>query len=474
MIRSIRRRLLAGTVAGTLAVVLIAGAIVYGVTRGVLRQTFDDALVAKARSLASIVECEDDQYEFEIDERTLPEFNRTDNPEYFEIRQASGPVIARSRSLQGGTLAPPPHASPLVTADLTLPDGRRGRAAWVETVARTDSRPSAAPPIQVVVARDTADLEHRLAALTRWLVVIAAAVLALVALLLRWVVSGGLAPLDRLASQIAALDADNLSTRITLPDAPTELAPVVDVCNQLLTRLEGVVNRERSFASDVAHELRTPLAGIRSLLEVAASRDRDPAAYRTAISECVGIAVQMQGMTDNLLALARLEREEIRIRPAPVELDGVLQDAWKPLESGASERNVRVEWATDPALVVATDRDMLRQVVFNVLENAVTYVDTGGQIRITTAAENGAARLHVANTGSRVARPDADRVFDRFWRGDGARSGQGLHVGLGLPLARRLTRALGGRIDAASEAGGLFEVTLHIPLGACAATGSIG
>ncbi len=312
-------------------------------------------------------------------------------------------------------------------------------------------------------AKETAQLEGELRGLRRILIGIGLVVTALTAGVMVGVVWRGLAPLNRLAGKIAALRTENLSDRIDLPDAPAELAPVVEVSNQLLQRLETAVDRERSFTADVAHELRTPLAGVRSVLEVALSRDRPAQDYQAAMRECLRIAASMQTMTGNLLSLARLDRGQLTVRHEPVPLPALLQECWEPLEGGAKARSLRVSWNGDPAVVMETDRELLRQILTNLLDNAVVYADSGGEIRVDTGLEAGAAFVRIANTGSQVPQDQVERVFERFWRGDASRHGVGRHAGLGLPLARRLATLLGGSLIATSEFGQWFTVTLTLP-----------
>jgi signal transduction histidine kinase len=355
---------------------------------------------------------------------------------------------------------------------LSLPDGRSGRAAIIEGMARDDSRVKSIDRsrIRVIVARETAGLEQELGRLRRLVVAIALGVTGLSAAVLLAVVWSGMRPLNRLADRIAGLRADNLSDRITLTNAPTELVPVADVTNQLLERLETAMERERSFTADVAHELRTPLAGARSVLEVALSRDRASHEYQSAMKECLRITVQMQTMTANLLSLARLDRGQMSVESVPAGLESLLRECWEPLERRAQDKSVRVRWDTASDVVIDTDREILRQVLANILDNAVLYVNPGGEIRVSTGLDGGTALIAVSNTGSKIGEGEAERVFDRFWRGDVSRQAVGIHAGLGLPLARRLATLLRGTMTATSQAGGAFTLTLRLPArnGACA------
>ncbi|MBI4579686.1 MAG: sensor histidine kinase N-terminal domain-containing protein, partial [Planctomycetes bacterium] len=294
---SLRARLLTGTIAGTATVLLCAGIVLYWVIRERLWNEFDQALCARASSLASLVEQEDDDIEVDVDYRAMPEFDQAERPEYLQIWLGDGTTLVRSPSLGAGNLAPPPPEAryPFVSS-VGLPDGRPGRFVAIAAFPRLDSPGKRVQPRRIVVgmAKATADLVATLGRI-RWLMIaVALAALGLSAGLLFATVGRGMRPLDRLAGTIGGLRPDDLSSRIDLGPLPGELVPVVDQMNSLLARIEAAVQREKAFTADVAHELRTPLAGLRSTLEVSLSRERDSQAYRADLSECLKINGQMQ------------------------------------------------------------------------------------------------------------------------------------------------------------------------------------
>lgn len=479
MIRSMRGRVILGAALGTIAVVLMGGTILYRTMSDRLHQAFDDGLIARGRFLASLVEFEHGTFEAELDYRALPEFASEQDPEYFQIRRPDGEVIERSPSLAGRDLALPagPGASGTLMT-LQLPDGRPGRAAIVAARARVESEDEeheaherssevlsagTASEVVVTVARGTAGLHAELANLRRLLALIGLMVIVLVIIVLLLVVRRGLAPLRRLSGQIEALGPDHLSARLALPGAPSELGPVVEVTNRLLGRLQSAIERERSFTGDVAHELRTPLAGLRSTLEVALSRERDPEASRRVMGECLGIAGAMQTMTGNLLALARLDRGQIGVHVSPVEVEPLLKKCWEPCDEAAERKPLVVHWDVIPGLAVQTDPDLLGLVLTNLLDNAVAYADSGGEIEIAARVDDGRLRLTIRNTGSRLSQAEAQQACEPFWRGDASRSDPGHHAGLGLSIVRRIVILLGGEVTIWSELGGWFNIEVGLP-----------
>ncbi len=459
---SLRARLLAGT-ALAMGIVLSASAVaLYVLVRASLLAEFDGALESKVRALAGLVD-QEEEVETEFDERNLPELRRKHRPEYLEVWKGDGSVVYRSPSLGDRDLdrVGGPPGAPTVRA-VRLPNGQRGRIAGLTFAPRTERPgPGEARQATLVLGRETHEIEETLARLRGLLVGVCAGAILASGGLLAWVVRRGLRPVDGLATQIAGVGEADLSARIAGGGAPRELTPVVHRLNDLLARLEAAFNRERAFSADVAHELRTPLAGLRATIEVALSRIRDAAGYRDALSDCLDVCLPMQTMVDNLLALARADAGQLELLVEPVDLDELLKESWAPFDARAAEHRLRVEWAVDSAAALRTDRGTLRLILQNLLGNAVAYADPGGLVRIESHERDGRLELIVANSGSKLTPEQAAHVFERFWRGDAARTDVGLHCGLGLALCQKLMGLLAGSISVESAVGGMFTVTLR-------------
>jgi two-component system, OmpR family, heavy metal sensor histidine kinase CusS len=481
VIASLRTRLLIGTIVGTLTVLSLTWGGLYTSLRRLLQDDFNSTMLAKARAIAGMVEQHRGKVDLELDYRTMREFEPGGRCEYFELRRADGTILYRSHSLGSALLGATPgeEAVPAFRA-VTLPDGRPGRLISLTfqpadseeqehpAAARGDSslapdrpaqsQPAIDPPITLGLARETRLLDRTLARLAGMLVGVGSGTMLLCAVAMSLVIRRGLRPLDQLAQQISAIDED-LAVRVSLPNAPLELGPVVHRLNDLLGRLEGAFDREKSFSADVAHELRTPLAGLRSTLEVSLSRPREAGGYRESLDDCLAIVRQMQEMIEKLLSLARMELGHCVIERQDVAVDHLLAECWKLLEAKASERGLEVDWKTPTPCGVVTDREQLRQVVYNLLDNAVTYADREGRISIETFAGSGPSGLRITNSAAGVRPEDLTHVFERFWRGEKARGGTGMHCGLGLALSRKIVALLGGEI-AAECRDGCFAVTV--------------
>ena len=480
MMGSIRGRLLLGTAAAAATVLSVAGGALYALVRASMRTDFDASLESKARAMAMLVEQDEGRIEFELGPDLLPEFERRERPEYFQLRHADGRVLRRSRSLGNVDL---PLVNPVLPAsafrDVPLPDGRPGRLVATSFQPRAGNedgqdhraRSEATGGLTLVLARDTIDVDAMLARL-RWLLLgVGVGAVALAGAVLLWVVQRGLRPLRSLAERIAEIDESDLSSPIELTAAPAELRPVVARLNEMLRRIGESFARERTLTADVAHELRTPLAGLRASLEVAASRPRSSNEYRAALSDGLAIAAQMQSLIENLLTLARLEANQVEVTFEPLDLVALLHQCWAPFAARAVCRRLEVRWDVPPAVALDADHAKLQLVLTNLFDNAVTHVDETGRIEVRVDVRDGVVSLEIANTGSRLSAEQVTHVFERFWRGDPARRDAGIRCGLGLALVRRLVEAIGGTVSATPGDKGVFRVIVSIPVAHEAITG---
>lgn len=330
---------------------------------------------------------------------------------------------------------------------------------------RREGRSGQSPELFLALARDASGVKEAVATLQGLLLVVGLATVGIVWAVLAVVVGRSLRPLEALSAEVAGIGQETLATRLEPGRVPAELVPVVERVNELLARLEVAFARERSFSDDVAHELRTPLAGLRATLEVAEARPRSPADYAAALRTGADLAAQLQGLVDRLLQLARLEGRTRAFEARPCDLADASLEAWEPLAGEAQARELTVAWQLEPGLEAEADPDLLGLILRNLFENAVHYADGGGRVRVHTADASGAVAVTVANTGSRLSDSQARQATARFWRGDDARREAGLHCGLGLSLVERAAVALGGRLELRSTAGGEFSATVVLPGG---------
>lgn len=266
--------------------------------------------------------------------------------------------------------------------------------------------------------------------------------LPLLALYLGVAVRRGLAPLDRLAAQVAGRDARDL-TALDDAAAPREARPLIDALNKLFARVTDSVENERRFTADAAHELRTPLAAIRVQAEVA-SLARDAAARQAALQRVIEGVDRTSHLTAQLLSLARLDPQTSLAHAQAVALDGVVARVADDLAPVAAARGITLACAPLVQVCVPGDEALLTLLLRNLLENALRHTPRGGSVRAAIQREAGAVVLSVADTGNGIPPAQRARVFERFYRLPGSPEGGS---GLGLSIVRRVAELHGASVE---------------------------
>lgn len=455
------RRALVGTLTALLGAALVAITVV--VWRALVG-AFDFALQAKASAVRALVEEKDGRIGFEFSRDFLWGYGSENPRNYFQVWDSANNTLTRSPSLQNENLPrrvgdKPSHA---VYWNVTFPNGRAGRAIGYQFTPQPSDGSRAkkgAPVVQLVLAADRDNLNETLGGLVVAVggcsVLLFAAVWLVVPLVLR----RALAPLDRLGEEVARIDAHSLDARLSVAALPAELRPIGDRLNDLLGRLAASFERERRFSADLAHELRTPLAELRSQAECALKwpESRDPASDRDTLA----IATQMEALVTHMLALARGEQGELTVHLSQVAPGPLVETVWKTHAARAAARGVRASFSLGAGTAKA-DPVLLRSIMHNLLENAADYTPAGGELRVTSEAVAGGYRLRLANPAGELTAADVGQLFDRFWRKEAARS-EGTHAGLGLSLSRAFATAMGWQLDAALDAEGWLVFTLESP-----------
>jgi len=376
----------------------------------------------------------------------------------------TGELVVRSASLEGADLPrlEVPGDQPRFEM-ITLPSGVYGRAVGVRfRVLPVGPSVLWRPPAEVlaVVAADAGELEQHLRFLGVLLAATALGTMAFSVGVAWLAVSRGLRPLATVAQKIGGLDETGLKQRLADGGVPPEIEPVIRQLNGLLGRLDEAFDRERTLTADVAHELRTPVAEIRTIAEITLSRVRDAEEYRQALSEALEAIRTLQALIEKLLVLARLEAGQTQVELQPVPVVPVLGHLWRQVGQAAEARGVTFEDQCGADDVVCADQSLLEVVVSNALSNAAAYTPDGGRITVLGSRRAAGYELSLANTGCTLSRSEVPRVFDRFWRSEAARSRTGLNCGLGLTLVRRAMEAMGGQAEATVSHEGCFVLTL--------------
>lgn len=280
-----------------------------------------------------------------------------------------------------------------------------------------------------------------------------------------WWISRQMAAPIRAVSQAAdTICAGHFTDRIRTDGMPDdEMRHMALAVNSAFDHYSDAVNRLRRFTGDASHQLRTPLAVIRSIGEVTLSRDRSPEEYRQALGHILDEVHRLTKVTDQLLQLARLERTEVSGSFVRTDLGGVIRRTAGIFQSLCDEKRMVLRVEVQPDLPVAGNETLLVEMAANLLDNALRATPTGGEILMKAGAEPGGERLvTVADTGPGIPAEYAEKLFELFSRVPGS---QPSGAGLGLAIVSAIARAHGGRaeLNRLSTQGAVFQVRLPPP-----------
>jgi heavy metal sensor kinase len=273
-----------------------------------------------------------------------------------------------------------------------------------------------------------------------------------------------LLPIDRLAAEARRITADRLHERLSVPNQEDEIGRLAAVINETFARLESSFDQLRRFTADASHELRTPLAVIRGIGEVALGETRTPAEYKEAMGSMLEEVDRMTNLVDTLLRLSHGDAGTVRLSREAIDLGQLARDVVSSLGILAEERNQRLTLHAADDVSVIADRLVLREAITNIVDNAIKYSPQASRIDIDVRANRNVALLTVADEGPGIAAEHRERIFDRFFRLDEARSRDNGGTGLGLAIAKWAVEVNGGQIsvDSGANGGSVFRIVLSI------------
>jgi heavy metal sensor kinase len=277
-----------------------------------------------------------------------------------------------------------------------------------------------------------------------------------------WLTTRSLAPLSWMAEQARAITGNNLESRLDIGNAAQELTMLAGSFNELLTRLDLSFAGMRRFVADASHELRTPISVIRGEADVALSHDRGAGEYRESLAIVLDESRRLSRLVDDLLNLARADAGHVRLQPQDFYFNDLLADCCRSVQSLASARKIQLEWRCAGDVPFRGDEELLRRLVVNLLDNAIRYTPADGKVSATLEAPGPEVQIRVADTGIGIAPDAAPHVFERFYRGDKARSRAEGGFGLGLAIVKWIAESHNGVVELSSqpESGSVFTVTL--------------
>jgi two-component system, OmpR family, sensor kinase len=308
---------------------------------------------------------------------------------------------------------------------------------------------------EVLVGATREEEEEALAALSRVLVVALPVVLAVTLVASMLALGAALRPMERMRERAARLSERDLHERLPVPPADDEVGRLGRTLNELLDRLERALGRERAFAADAGHELRTPLAILIAELDLARRGDRPPEELRRAMTAALAEAERLAAITEDLLLLARADADRLALRPEPVPAVALLQAT---RDRFAARAQLAVDAAPD--LLVLADEARVLQALGGLVENALRHGSPPVELRARATADGSRVELVVADRGPGVDPAFAARAFERFARADAARSTPG--TGLGLAIVLAIAEAHGGSAALRPRADGGTEALIEL------------
>lgn len=321
---------------------------------------------------------------------------------------------------------------------------------------------SSGPPVLIVLALDRTE-HQQFAALHAKHVLAAVALGTLVAGALGYTVSRlGLDRVREIADAASAITASDLERRLDVERSPKELKPLSIAFNQMLQRLQDSFRRLSDFSSDIAHELRTPLANILGQTQVALSQQRGVGELREVLESNVEELERLARMVDDMLFLARADNAQAVLNREPFGVREEIDKVASFFELLCDEQGVRVELRGDAQ--VLADRALIRRALSNLFSNALRHTPRGGSIRIDAkGSTDGATEIVFSNDGDGIPRHHGERIFDRFYRADAARAGADGGAGLGLAIVKSVMSLHGGDVTLHTAPAQPTTFTLHLP-----------
>ncbi len=272
----------------------------------------------------------------------------------------------------------------------------------------------------------------------------------------------GLTPLVRLSDAVSKVSERDFRLRFEEPRLASELRPIVDRLRKALDQLRHAFDREKQAAADISHELRTPVAALLTTIDVALRKPRGSEEYREVLAECRESGHQIFQLVERLLTLARLDAGVDRLRTERFDAAGLADQCAALVRPLAEARGVTLRLHNAGPAELNADPAKLREVITNLLHNAIEYNRPQGSVDLTVARHNGSLCVEVRDTGVGIAPEARAHLFERFYRADPSRHAEGLHAGLGLAIVKGYVDLMGGSIavDSVEGSGSTFRVEL--------------
>ncbi len=447
-------------------ILVIFSAVLYTVTARSLRDQVDQSLEETATTAVRSLESRGFLPLISEDEllSQFPELARIDK--FFQIFSPSGTITIRSPNIRQ-------HEVPLSRRALEV--AFTGRSIF------ESAKYPHEPPLRLIsvpimfrgtllyivqVGTSMESVEETLQRLLLILMVTMPVALA-VSLAGGWFLAGrALRPVDAMTDAARRIAAGDLTQRITMPTSADEIGRLAGTFNEMIARLDASFRQIRQFSSDASHELRTPLTVMKGETELVLRRPRPVEDYQAVLESTLEEIDRMTRIVDELLFLSRADMGEVKMEFLPVRLESLVEDIQQQACLLGQDRDVQVVLGTVQPATVQGDELRLRELLLNLVDNAVKYSHQGGKVEIALLTDATQARLSVTDQGIGIPEVVQPRIFDRFYRTDEARAHTKKGTGLGLAICAWIAEAHKGRIEVKSQVGHGSTFTIILPLAA--------
>lgn len=460
--RSLRFQLLAWYTSLLVVAFTAVGFFLFVAVKQLLLQNLRELLSKRARQIAHITTQTDEALTAAWLRGQIATLYAPETPEsngrFVRVATDTGQILFQSGMPADGSFDP--AAIPLLAYK---EEGFRfHRAGDQEILIRSARGNPPSGPVIVEVGAATAPVEASAHQLFVALSVTAPCLVAIAAVGAYFLIGRALQPVVRLTQSAEAISAQNLGNKLPVLQTGDELQTLSLALDRMIMRIHDAVENTRRFVADASHELRTPLAVLRGELENVSNKKDLPGEVRDTLASNLEEVDRLSKIVQGLLALSRLDCGEAQAESVVFDLSKVAATTSEQMCLLAEDKNVSFRWDAPTPVFVRGDPARIKQVIVNLVDNAINYTPAGGKVNVRAFAENSHAVFEVADTGVGIPEASIARVFERFYRVDKARSRDVGGAGLGLSIVRSICQAHGAeiKVQSAPGKGSCFQVFL--------------
>ena len=288
-------------------------------------------------------------------------------------------------------------------------------------------------------------------------------ILILLFLIARFFAGRSIKPVRTIIETSSQITKDNLQTRIPLPQNKDELYVLSENINNLLSRIENAIDREKQFTSDASHELRTPLAVIKGTMEVLIRKPRNQQEYEEKIQFCISEVDRLNHMVDQLLLLARFENQKQNVKQETIYLNALVLDNLTRFSEKSESKKLKIKTEFTEDYYLISDNYLVSIIISNLISNAIKYSNPNGEIAIELGKTNDEVTFSITDFGVGIAKNDLDKIFNSFYRSDVSNHPEIKGTGLGLSIVKRLCDLLKLEIAVESNLNQGTKFVLNFP-----------